>query len=160
MSSTRQPEQLKASHKLLSVCIFFYDVSNITSEFFNFVPLAVDDYVSTVQNISFGPGRNEMVVPVPTLADNILEFNETFFGNLRFPSGVPGSVRLFPIRAEGTIIDDSTVEIGFLSDEMVIEGTNNTVMLELVVTSGILGRQVVISVSTVDDSATGKTQIG
>ena len=58
--------------------------------------------------LTFEPGTRNVVVRVPIVDDDTLESDETFFGNLRIPLGVPntGSIFYQPGRATATIRDN------------------------------------------------------
>ena len=118
---------------------------------------AVSDYSSTNQSVTFGPGITNRLVSVPVVTDTLLENNETFSGNLRFPSGASStSVRLDPVVAVATVEDDDGAVIGFFDNYMVIEDVNSTVFLVIGLRDGFLGRDVVVSVSTRDGTAVGE----
>lgn len=48
---------------------------------------ASEDYTRTQTLLTFGPSRSNTQVTVPIMDDEIVEANETFFGNLRVPVG-------------------------------------------------------------------------
>ena len=104
--------------------------------------------------LTFGPSQSFNLISVPVLDDMFLELDEIFNGNLR-SSSIAGVI-LDPAVASATILDNDNVVIGFLDNYEVTEGVNSTVTVELEVLSGILAREVVISVSTQDNSANGK----
>jgi hypothetical protein len=57
--------------------------------------------------LTFGPGRTSQVVSVSVVDDDLLEALETFFGNLRFPSGREvDMVEFAPSRASVSVLDD------------------------------------------------------
>lgn len=95
-----------------------------------------------------------ILVYVTVVEDTILENIEMFTGGLRSPSST--NIILDPATASATILDDDNVLIGFLSDYEVTEGVNNTVTIELAVLLGTLGRDIEVSVSTLDGSAEGE----
>ena len=116
--------------------------------------IAGADYVSTVRNVTFTAGMSSNTVAVPIISDDVLERNETFTGNLRLPSGNTAVVTFAPVTAEATIRDDDNVTIGFINNYMDVEGGNVSVEIEVI--TGNLGFEVVVSVSTMEDSATGE----
>ena len=58
--------------------------------------------------LTFAPGTPNAEVRVSILDDDIVESDETFFGNLRTPLGVPntGNILFQPSRATATIQDN------------------------------------------------------
>ena len=114
---------------------------------------APGDYTSVTMVLTFGPSNSINQVSIPVLEDMLLELDEMFNGNLQSPS-IAGVI-LDPAVASATILDNDNVVIGFLSNYEVTEGVNNTVTVELEVLSGTLAREVVICVSTQDESAIG-----
>ena len=115
---------------------------------------APGDYTPLTTVLTFGPNQSFNEVSISVLDDMLLELVEMFNGNLRVPS--TSNIILNPAVATATIIDNDNVVIGFPGNYEVIEGVNRTVTIELVVLSGTLGREVVVSVSTADGSAIGK----
>ena len=104
--------------------------------------------------LTFDPVRTAQMVDVQVEDDALLENPETFFGNLRLPTGSTSNARLAPSRANATIMDTDAAVIGFSGNYTVTEG--GTVNLVLNVISGTLARDVVLRVTTNDGSAQGK----
>ena len=69
---------------------------------------ANEDYSNTMKLLTFGPDTRNVLVRVPIVDDDIVESDETFFGNLRIPLGTPntGSILYQPGRATATIQDN------------------------------------------------------
>ena len=71
--------------------------------------LAPTDYEKIVISLTFGPDVLSQQVVVNVVDDEVLEFNETFFGNLRLPVSTIdlGNILLLqPGRAMVTIADN------------------------------------------------------
>jgi hypothetical protein len=56
--------------------------------------------------VIFSPGTRFQTVQVPIINDNLVEFEEMFFGNLRLPAGSTALVRFSPDIANATIVDN------------------------------------------------------
>lgn len=97
------------------------------------------------------------VIPVMVASDEVLENTEVFYGRLKLPQGSMSNIMLIPPAANVTIIDNNNAVIGFSGNYTVIEG--GTINLELVLLSGSLGREVIVSISTNDSTAQGKSFI-
>ena len=112
------------------------------------------DYTSTTMTLTFNMDSLFHIIPVMVMNDDLLEYEEVFFGNLTVPEGITSSFRLIPSMAAVTITDNNAAVIGFSGNYTVTE--SGIVNLELEVLSGSLGREVVVSVSTADGTARGK----
>ena len=112
------------------------------------------DYTSTTMTLTFNMDSLSHIIPVMVMNDDLLEYEEVFFGNLTVPEGTTSSFRLIPSMAAVTITDNNAAVIGFSGNYTVTE--SGIVNLELEVLSGSLGREVVVSVSTADGTAQGK----
>ena len=67
------------------------------------------DYNLTVTTVIFGPGRSDtQPAVVPIIADDLLENDEVFYGNLRLPADSQARVMFEPQRAYATIIDEDS----------------------------------------------------
>ena len=68
--------------------------------------LAPADYEDMVISMSFTPGVSTQQAIVNIVDDEVLEFNETFFVNLRLPASTFGNILFQPGRAMATIVDN------------------------------------------------------
>ena len=73
---------------------------------------APGDYNQTVTTVIFGPGHSDtQPAVVPIIADDLLENDEVFYGNLRPPAGSQDRME----RANATIVDDDSRSFAYNS---------------------------------------------
>ena len=143
----------------------------------NFQPHAAgDDYDQATMTLVFF-GQSALSVPVGIIDDFLVETSETFLGRLSADGILPPNVRLNPIEATGTIIDDdglslsciallciyiiflqTDIIIGFDPDTYEVNEADGTVTLTVKVLNGTISeeRSIPVRVTTADGTAQGK----
>ena len=138
----------------------------------------VSDYTSVSRMVTFSAGQSSASVSVPVTNDNVIEASEMFSGSL---SAVTENVDIGADTATVTIMDDDGELVSILcyilccgsmypifllviisfdpTSYTVTEGIDGTAELMLV-RSGNLNREVVVSVTTTPGTAIGMTEGG
>ena len=80
----------------------------IPCHFHSTIPIAPGDYTSTIELLTFTPGRTSLTVSVPTMDDSIFETDEIFEGILSLPVGGSDRISLRDERAAAVIEDNDS----------------------------------------------------
>ncbi|MBI3417421.1 MAG: cadherin-like domain-containing protein [Verrucomicrobia bacterium] len=117
------------------------------------------DYVAPPANSSviFSPGSTHLPIRIGVIGDLLIEPDETFFLNLSGPTNFQGAtVTLVRSQAQGTILNDDTLPVIFVSNPAPVpEGNSGNTTVPVVVSLSTPSAQpVTVAYATADGSAT------
>ena len=121
--------------------------------------VAGSDYEDSMGTVTLSSSDTRKTFTVRILDDNTPESTEQFFVDLGSVMSLPAGVTLAPSRATVTITDTDTVVIppvviGFRPYTYTVDESVGDVELTVEVISGVLTEEVMLSYTTVEDSAT------
>ena len=112
------------------------------------------DYYNTSGTLSFSPGETSKTVSVLIMADNVNEYDETFYINLSNPT----NATISDAQGVGTILDDDSPPLVSVNDPSVTEGDSGTAALTFTITlSHVNSKIVTVDYATADGTAQAGT---